>query len=98
MTKCNISKVSRGAETANAAAPFTTESATTGAATTDEAGSGRLSSRECAQRSSESVDDAYSRLVLNAPSLLPRCEMPVARLVFAEWLLEQEALEAADEK
>jgi hypothetical protein len=39
----------------------------------------------------ETVNEAYRRLVLNAPSLLPRCDMPVARMLFAEWLAEQEA-------
>jgi len=42
-------------------------------------------------KSPESVNAAYRRLVLDAPSLLPRCEMPVARLLFAEWLAEQKA-------
>jgi hypothetical protein len=39
----------------------------------------------------ESVNEAYRRLVLDAPSLLPRCDMPVARLLFAEWFAEQKA-------
>jgi hypothetical protein len=37
----------------------------------------------------ESVNEAYRRLVLDAPSLLPRCDMPVARMLFAEWWAEE---------
>jgi hypothetical protein len=36
------------------------------------------------------VNEAYRRLVLDAPSLLRGCEMPVARLLFTEWLAEKE--------
>jgi len=39
----------------------------------------------------ESVNAAYRRLVLDAPSLLPRCDMPVARMLFEEWFAEQQA-------
>jgi len=39
----------------------------------------------------ESVNEAYRRLVLNTPSLLPSCDMPVARFLFAEWIAEQYA-------
>jgi len=39
----------------------------------------------------EGVIDAYQRLVLNAQTLLPSCEMPLSRALFAEWFAEQEA-------
>jgi hypothetical protein len=42
-------------------------------------------------KSPENVNAAYRRLVLDAPSLLPRCEMPVARMLFEEWFAEQKA-------
>lgn len=38
----------------------------------------------------ESADVAYKRLVLG-PSLMPPCDMPVARILFLEWVAEREA-------
>jgi len=32
--------------------------------------------------------EMYQRLVIDANSLLPHCEMPVGRLLFEEWLNE----------
>jgi hypothetical protein len=44
-------------------------------------------------RNPESVNEAYRRLALDAPSLLPSCDMPVARSLFAEWFAEQQTKE-----
>jgi hypothetical protein len=66
--------------------------ALTGARSTTGGGADRLRSLSDGSHTSgipESVGEAYRRLVLNAPSLLPRCEMPVARMLFAEWWNEQ---------
>jgi hypothetical protein len=73
--------------------PVTTECTVNSAAFNQGAGSlaRSLPSGNFIAEIPESSDGAYRRLVLNAPSLLPSCEMPVARLLFAEWLAEQEA-------
>jgi hypothetical protein len=39
--------------------------------------------------SRDEVDALFQRLVIDAHSLLPRCEMPVARMLLEEWLDEQ---------
>ena len=39
--------------------------------------------------SREAVDELFQQLVIDARSLLPRCGMSVARMLFEEWLNEQ---------
>jgi GNAT superfamily N-acetyltransferase len=87
-----VKTISGEAGEPDGAVPVTIECAEPGAFTTEESeanGFRSLSSGNPVGEIPESVNEAYRRLVLDAPSLLPRCDMPVARMLFEERRAEQ---------